>query len=77
MHYGWMYGMGMGWGWILLLGVLGLLVWFAARGSFRGQAPPTQSPRESPEEVLKARFARGEIDENEYRRRIGVLHSRS
>jgi len=74
MHYGWMYGMG--WSWLLLLGALGLVVWFVARGTPRGQAPLGQPPRESPEQVLKGRFARGEIDENEYRQRMKVLQDR-
>jgi putative membrane protein len=38
---------------------------------------PSQRPRHdlppAPEQVLAERFARGEIDEDEYRRRLGVL----
>lgn len=35
-------------------------------------APPTQA---SPEQLLAERFARGEIDEEEYRRRLQVLRA--
>jgi putative membrane protein len=35
--------------------------------------PQAQQPPSSPEQVLAARFARGEISENEYRDRIAAL----
>ena len=60
----------MGWwmpfGWILGLAVLILLVWMIARttGGFTGR------PEESPEQILKRRYARGEIDREEYDRRL-------
>jgi len=68
---GW--GMGLaGLGTILLLaavvaGVV-LLVRYLAPGSGRSAAH-----RPDPYEVLAGRFARGDIDEQEYRRRIAVL----
>lgn len=40
--------------------------------------PPTSAapePRPSPQQVLTDRFARGEIDEDEYRRRLDALSS--
>ena len=37
----------------------------------RSGGPP--SPGESPEEILKKRYARGEMDEAEYRRRLEEL----
>jgi putative membrane protein len=70
MHDGW--GFGMGWGWILGLVVIGAVVWAAMRAGARGGAQPP--PRErTPEEVLRERFARGEIDEEEYRARRKTL----
>lgn len=71
-----MMGIGMGWGVITmtLLGVLlvGLLVAatvvltrYAGRGLSGGPG--------GPEQVLAARFARGEIDEQEYRARLAAL----
>jgi len=70
MGYGW--GMGfVGWVfmaffWILLLGVGGWVVW--ASTAVRSGVGMTRKPRETPEEVLAGRFARGEMDTEEYRR---------
>ena len=36
-------------------------------------AGPADGPRPSPERLLAERFARGEIDEDEYRRRLATL----
>lgn len=60
--------------WMWLLGPLGLvvvvaIVWaLAQRGS--GAAPPQ---KETPEQILKRRYARGEIDEPEYGRMLDNL----
>lgn len=66
----WPYMGSMGWwmafGWVIGLAVLILLVWVIARtaGGFPGRAD------ESPEQILKRRYARGEIDREEYDRRL-------
>ena len=65
---GWMGG-GMGIGmwifWIVLIVVVVLLVRAFANGR-----TPLPSPREeTPLDILKARYARGEIDEEEFQRR--------
>jgi putative membrane protein len=69
------------WGWVastvgtvvvlglLLLGVV-LLVRSTPRTSEGSSGPP--APR-SPEQILAERFARGEIDEDEYRQRFATL----
>lgn len=60
----------MGWwmpfGWVLGLAVLILFVWIIARtaGGFSGRA------EDAPEQILKRRYARGEIDREEYDRRL-------
>jgi putative membrane protein len=59
------------WG-LLILG--GIAVVRALNGRSPGGTPPERRP--TPEEVLDERFARGEIDEEEYRRRLDVLHAR-
>jgi putative membrane protein len=76
----WWYGNGMG-GWGYLLMMLGpLLFWTLVivggvvllrhlRGTPWGTGPP------APESLLAGRFARGEIDEEEYRRRLAVLRT--
>lgn len=85
MYGGWMWGHGWGWaGWVLFV-VLTVVFWAAvitaivlairyaggSRHSVSGLPPygPTR-----PEDVLAERFARGEIDEGEYRRRVMLLH---
>ena len=52
--------------WVLGLAVLMLLVWMIARaaGGFPGRAEDT------PEQILKRRYARSEIDREEYDRRL-------
>ena len=64
-HMGWMWL----W-WLLGLGLLVLVVWAIARAA-GGQAAPRQD--ESPETILKRRYARGEIDRDEYERRLSDL----
>jgi putative membrane protein len=59
-------------GWIL---ILVLIFGFGGRWfGWRRYAPPED--RASGERVLAERFARGEIDEDEYRRRLSVLRER-
>jgi putative membrane protein len=62
-------GMGIGmilvWG-LLIAGIIALVV-FISGDRKTPDAPP------SPEQVLAARFARGEITETEYRDRLAVL----
>jgi putative membrane protein len=67
-----------GWGWgvmgfVLLLVVLliGTLIYFAARDSGHRSARSGADPID----VLDHRFARGEIDDEEYRTRRDVLRS--
>ena len=77
-----------GWGWVattlgglLFLAVLGLLAWLVVRAVQRpgdGSArPPRTAGQDTAERLLADRFARGEIDEDEYRRRLATLRSAS
>ena len=78
------YGSGMsGWGYALMtvsmvlfwgavIAGIVLLVRHFSRGGQQAPAPPSQPA--SPEQMLAERFARGEIDEEEYRQRLAVLH---
>jgi putative membrane protein len=76
--YGWNHMSG--WGWfamtvsavLLLVLVVGGIVLLARAGQQPPQrfAPP---PRRSAEELLAERLARGDIDEEEYRRRLQAL----
>ncbi|WAL64725.1 SHOCT domain-containing protein [Amycolatopsis cynarae] len=82
------YGMG-GWGyglsmlamvlfWGAVIAGIVALVRHTGRTS-RHQEPATgtqqHTPGQTPEQTLAERFARGEIDEDEYRRRLEVLRS--
>jgi putative membrane protein len=71
-----------GWGWLLMiLGMLGLwalvavlaLALLRRPGHSDQQPQPDQQPRPGPEEILAQRLARGEIDPDEYRRRLQTL----
>ena len=56
--------------WLFGLGLLGLLVWALARA---GRSSASRRDEESPEAILKRRYARGELDEQEYERRLNNL----
>jgi putative membrane protein len=73
--YAWM-GIGMVVFWALLITGFVLLVRYAGQGS--GPTPPPAPPRPpTAEELLAARFARGEIDQAEYESRLAVLRGSS
>ncbi len=67
-----------GWLWMLIPllfwgGLLALLVWAIAR-VFPNRNSERQEPgRESAEEILRSRFARGEIDAEEYENSLDTL----
>lgn len=65
----WMMGIG-GLFWLI---VLGLAVWLALRATVGRDAEPRG---ESAEELLRRRFAAGEIDAGEYEQRLEVLRRR-
>jgi putative membrane protein len=60
---------------LLLLGVfLSLLVWFAVRVfPRRSEDDRLEAPRDSAEEILRERFARGDISAEEYERALEIL----
>jgi putative membrane protein len=61
--------MGFMWiGWLLLIVFAGVAIGLLIRGRTERQGRP-----ESPEEILKRRFASGEIDREEYERRLMEL----
>jgi putative membrane protein len=64
----WVMGLGM-LAWVLLLAItVALIVWLVNRN-----APRRQPGGDSAEEVLRRRYASGEIDAEEYERRLSVL----
>jgi len=64
MHYGFGYG-GM-FMWIIFLIVIGLLIYFIVQAQKTKGRTPTQT--ESPLDILKKRYAKGEIAREEYER---------
>lgn len=84
MHWEYGYGMG-GWAavsmtvtvilfWLLLIAAIVALLRSITRGQ-RFRAGRGSTGPGTAEQVLAERFARGEIDEEEYRRRLDVLRS--
>lgn len=69
---------GWGWGvWLMMMGFMfvfwGLIAWVVA-ALVRGQSGTRYQPQpRSAQEILAERFARGEIDEDEYARRMNAL----
>ncbi|MFI1583815.1 SHOCT domain-containing protein [Embleya sp. NPDC020630] len=68
-----------GWTWVwgsvmmlLLIAAIVAVVWFLARGASHGRGP-SEPAAPSATEVLAQRYARGEIDTDEYRERLAVL----
>lgn len=60
--HGW--GMGMGWWWIIGIIVLVAIIWPIVQRANRNNN--TQEPRKSALDILKERYARGEIDKQEF-----------
>ncbi len=61
----------MGMGWIFMIAVIGLIIWAVLRAT--SDSSKETSPTASAERVLAERYARGEIDDEEYRRRSDEL----
>lgn len=68
-----MYGFGMGFFWLLVVALVVVGVVWAVRNSGAWQRPPELPPPADPRRILDERLARGEIDEEEYRRRRDTL----
>ena len=67
-------GFGMGWGWIIGLIFLVVLIWFIVRTTSGDQASKQTNNKSAPE-ILKERYARGEIDKDEFEEKKSNLNS--
>ncbi len=66
----WGMGWGMGFGWLFWLVIIGLIIWAVKTLSDRNRpSEPYRPAGEDALEILKKRFARGEIDEKEFEER--------
>jgi putative membrane protein len=70
-----MYGSGYmsGWMWIWGIVLLGLVVAAVIGLTSIGRAGASREPTESPDQILKRRYARGEIDRETYERMLEDL----
>ena len=71
-HWGYTQGAS-GWWWLLPLAVISVLGWLFLVGRLFSQSPERGRSDESPEAILRHRFAAGEITSEEYQRRLATL----
>jgi putative membrane protein len=73
---GW--GLGMGWGWLMPVAVIGLVVWaFVTYGRPRSDDGHTDLLDDQSLTILRERYANGELDAETYRRMREELKWRS
>jgi putative membrane protein len=69
--------LGMGVGMVLWLVLTVVVVWLVVRGLIALERPQAGGANGSaPDEILRERFARGEIDADEFERRLTLLQSK-
>ena len=59
----------------VIAGVVLLVRGLGGSGTAGGSTPPQAGPRESPQDILKRRYAAGEIDREEYEKALSDLRS--
>jgi putative membrane protein len=62
------HGWGMGWGWIIGLIVLVVIIWIVVKALNQNKTSD-QPGNKTPLDILKERYARGEIDKQEFEER--------
>jgi putative membrane protein len=67
MFHNWMWGGGMWFGWIFWLVIIGLIIWLLINQSNRNRNQNYINPHlESPLDILKKRYAKGEITKEQF-----------
>lgn len=69
--HGWNGWWHMGFMWLFWVALIVIVVWLLVRGT--SGRPSTGGAQDSPEQILKRRYARGEVDKDEYERRLSNL----
>ncbi|MDD5517604.1 SHOCT domain-containing protein [Marinilabilia sp.] len=65
--HGW--GMGMGWWWVIGLIIVIAVVWMVVKGMSQNNRPGNPPESKSALDYLKERYARGEINKQEFEER--------
>ena len=69
--------LGMGFGMLVWLAFGVAIVWLIVRGlTVLERRRPEGSNRAAPDDILRERFARGDIDAEEFERRLALLHGK-
>lgn len=69
-----MWGGGMMILWVLVAAAIVWFFWMWSRGAWTRGTPPDEG-RDAAEQVLRERFARGEIDDATFQRMLAELHA--
>lgn len=65
----------MGMGWIVMFVVIGLVVWAVVQTTSGSSSDKNNDSSASAQRILAERYARGEIDDEEFRRRSDELRN--
>lgn len=68
-EHGWGMGFGMGWWWIIGLIIMVIIVWMTVKVINQNKNSITRVGNKSAFDILKDRYARGEIDKQEFEER--------
>jgi len=63
------HGWGMGWWWIIGLIIVVAIVWMVVKGMNQNNSVSGSEPGKSALDILKERYAKGEIDKQEFEER--------
>lgn len=67
-------GFGMGFGWLIGILILVFIIWTITKG-FNISKNPTKIEKKSAIDILKERYARGEINKQEFEEKKNILGS--
>ena len=72
-EHGWGMGYGMGWWWIIGIIIMVIIVWMVVKAINQTNYSNTRLGNKSALDILKERYARGEIDKQEFEERKNNL----